>query len=229
MTTNVLGFLAAFGLFIFVAQYLQLVLGLSPLEAGLWSLPSSAGFIAGAILAPTLLRGVRPAYVIGGGLALAALGFAVISQAGGVGSSPAPIFLARPLPRRGLATELIVGSAPPERAGAASGISETSAEFGGALGIALLGSIGAAVYRSQMADGCRPACRTPPPRSRATRPAAPRRSARGCRRGWRRAAAAADAAFTAALETAALTSAAHAATALLAALLLRRVRATAAA
>ena len=50
-----------------------------------------------------------------------------------------------------LTTDLIVGSAPPERAGAASAISETSAEFGGALGIAIFGSIGVAVYRAGMA------------------------------------------------------------------------------
>jgi DHA2 family multidrug resistance protein-like MFS transporter len=50
----------------------------------------------------------------------------------------------------GLTTELIVGSAPPERAGAASGISETGAEFGGALGISILGSIGVAVYRADV-------------------------------------------------------------------------------
>jgi DHA2 family multidrug resistance protein-like MFS transporter len=48
-----------------------------------------------------------------------------------------------------LSTDLGVGAAPPERAGAAAGISETGAELGGALGIALLGSIGAAVYRSE--------------------------------------------------------------------------------
>jgi MFS transporter, DHA2 family, multidrug resistance protein len=51
-----------------------------------------------------------------------------------------------------LATDLVVGTAPPERAGAAAAISETSSEFGGALGIAVLGSIGTAVYRSEMAD-----------------------------------------------------------------------------
>ena len=51
-----------------------------------------------------------------------------------------------------MATELVVGTAPPERAGAASAMSETSSEFGGALGIAVLGSIGAAVYRAQVAD-----------------------------------------------------------------------------
>jgi DHA2 family multidrug resistance protein-like MFS transporter len=50
-----------------------------------------------------------------------------------------------------LTQELVVGSAPPERAGAASGISETGAELGGALGIAVLGSVGTAVYRSELA------------------------------------------------------------------------------
>jgi MFS transporter, DHA2 family, multidrug resistance protein len=50
-----------------------------------------------------------------------------------------------------LATDMIVGSAPPERAGAASAISETGSELGGALGIAVLGSIGAAFYRAEMA------------------------------------------------------------------------------
>src|SRR5262249_61755725 len=51
----------------------------------------------------------------------------------------------------GSTTDLIVSSAPPERAGAASGISETGAELGGALGIAILGSIGVAVYRGELA------------------------------------------------------------------------------
>jgi DHA2 family multidrug resistance protein-like MFS transporter len=51
-----------------------------------------------------------------------------------------------------LTTDIIVGSAPPERAGAASAISETSAEMGGALGIALFGSIGVAVYRAALGD-----------------------------------------------------------------------------
>jgi MFS transporter, DHA2 family, multidrug resistance protein len=51
-----------------------------------------------------------------------------------------------------LATDLAVGAAPPERAGAASAITETSAEFGGALGIAVLGVVGTAVYRAQMAE-----------------------------------------------------------------------------
>jgi MFS transporter, DHA2 family, multidrug resistance protein len=51
-----------------------------------------------------------------------------------------------------LTTELVVGSAPPERAGSASGISETGTELGGALGIALFGSMGMAIYRAVLAD-----------------------------------------------------------------------------
>ncbi len=149
LATNTFGFFAAFGSLLFIAQYLQLVLGLSPLEAGLWSLPSSAGFLAGAMLAPVILRRVRPAYLMAGGLALAAVGFAVITQVGGlallvIGST---VFALGLSPVAAVATDLIVGAAPPERAGAASAMSETSSELGGALGIAVLGSVASASYR----------------------------------------------------------------------------------
>ncbi len=60
LAVNMLGIFVAFGYFLFVAQYLQLVLGLSPLEAGLWSLPSALGFIVGSQVAPRLLRRFRP-------------------------------------------------------------------------------------------------------------------------------------------------------------------------
>jgi MFS transporter, DHA2 family, multidrug resistance protein len=146
-----------FGTFLFVAQYLQLVLGMSPLEAGLWSLPSSVGVILGSMLAPQVGRWVRPAFGVAGGLGLAAVGFGILTQvqsdaglpmivAGSVVFSMGlgPVFI--------LATDLILGTAPPERAGAASAISETGAEFGGALGIAILGSLGTAVYRSSVVD-----------------------------------------------------------------------------
>jgi MFS transporter, DHA2 family, multidrug resistance protein len=159
LATNFLGIFIVVGYFLFVAQYLQLVLGLSPLEAGLWSLPSAVGFIVGSNLAPPLLRRVRPAWVIGGGLGLAAVGLGVLTQVGGSTSADLAILAgASLLVSLGLApvftatTDLIVSSAPPERAGAASGISETGAELGGALGIAILGSIGAAVYRGQLTD-----------------------------------------------------------------------------
>jgi DHA2 family multidrug resistance protein-like MFS transporter len=159
LATNLLGIFIVVGYFLFVAQYLQLVLGLSPLEAGLWSLPSAGGFIVGSNLAPRILRRVRPAYVIGAGLALAAIGLGVLTQVGGSPNADLAILAgASLLVSLGLApvftatTDLVVSSAPPERAGAASGISETGAELGGALGIAILGSIGVAVYRGELAD-----------------------------------------------------------------------------
>jgi DHA2 family multidrug resistance protein-like MFS transporter len=145
------------GIFFFISQYLQLVLGLSPLVAGLWTLPSAGGLIAGSMLAPLIARRVRPAFVMAAGLALSAVGFGMLTQVDGasglvvlvIGSVVLSLGVA---PVGTLATDMIVGSAPPERAGAASGISETSAEFGGALGIAVLGSVGTAVYRNRVAD-----------------------------------------------------------------------------
>jgi MFS transporter, DHA2 family, multidrug resistance protein len=130
------------GIFLFIAQYLQLALRLSPLVAGLWTVPSAGGLIAGSMLAPVLVRRVRPAFVMAGGLALSAVGFGMLAQVNA--ASGLAILVAGSVvlalgvaPVGTLATDIIVGSAPPERAGAASGISETSAELGGALGIAV--------------------------------------------------------------------------------------------
>jgi len=156
LAVNFLSIFVLVGYFLFVAQYLQLVVGLTPLEAGLWSLPSAVAFIIGSQLAPRIVQRVRPAYLIGSGLAIGAVGLAMLGLVGTtdglalliVASVVISIGLA---PVFGLTTELIVGSAPPERTGAASGISETAAELGGALGIAVLGSVGVAIYRGQVA------------------------------------------------------------------------------
>jgi DHA2 family multidrug resistance protein-like MFS transporter len=158
LAINLISIFVAVGYFLFVAQYLQLVLELSPLHAGLWSVPSAAGFVIGSQLAPRIVRRFRPVSVISAGLAMAAAGLVVLTQVGGrfdlavlVGAS---WFISLGLaPVLTLTTDLIVGSAPPERAGAASGISETGAELGGALGLSILGSIGVAVYRSQLTAG----------------------------------------------------------------------------
>ena len=157
LVTNFLAVFIAVGYFLFVAQYLQLVLGLSPLQAGLWSLPSAVGFIAGSNLAPRFVHRIRPAIVLSAALALAALGLGMLTQVtdstGLAVVVPASVVVSLALsPVFTLTTELIVGSAPPEKAGAASGISETGAELGGALGLAILGSIGTALYRSQVAS-----------------------------------------------------------------------------
>jgi DHA2 family multidrug resistance protein-like MFS transporter len=156
LAINVLGFLFLFGSFLFIGQYLQLVKDFSPLEAGLWSLPSALAFILGTPIAPVLAHRFRPAPIMAVGLTLAALGFALLSRVT-VDSPIAIVVVAGVIfslgftPVVALTTELVVGSAPPERAGSAAAISETSLEFGGAVGIAVLGSIVTAVYRGQMA------------------------------------------------------------------------------
>ena len=158
LAVNLIAIFVAVGYFLFVAQYLQLVLELSPLEAGLWSVPSAAGFVVGSQVAPRLVRHIAPAPLIAGGLALAALGLLELTQVGGGGDLTllvsASVLISLGLaPVLTLTTDLIVGSAPPERAGAASGISEAAAELGGALGLSLLGSVGVAVYRGALAGG----------------------------------------------------------------------------
>src|SRR5262245_29366951 len=147
LTIYLLGTFILFGIFVFIAQHLQLVLGLVPLEAGLWTVPSMLAFVVGSMQTPRLIRTLRPPTVVTAGMVAAALGCVVLAGVGGehalatlvAGSvilslGMAPIFT--------LSTDLVIGTAPPERAGAAGALSETSSELGGALGIAVLGSIG---------------------------------------------------------------------------------------
>lgn len=154
---NVFGFFALFGIFLVVAQYMQLVLGLTPLEAGLWSLPVGLGFVVGSLLTPMLLNRMRPAYVLALGLTIAAAGLIVMGLVSPSRDLVALIAANTVLsigiaPVATIAADLVMSSAPPERAGAASGLNETSSEFGGALGIALLGSILTVLYRSGLGD-----------------------------------------------------------------------------
>ncbi len=157
LTANTLGFFVNFGIAVFIAQYLQLVLGLSPLEAGLWTVPWAGGFIVGSMLTPAIVRRISPATAIAGGLIIAAAGFGLLAQVS-ADSSLATIVAGSVVLALGLApvftlaADLMVSAAPPERAGAAAGISETSSELGGALGIAVLGVVGTALYRSEVAD-----------------------------------------------------------------------------
>jgi MFS transporter, DHA2 family, multidrug resistance protein len=157
LAVNTFGFFVNFGIAVFIAQYLQLVHGLSPFEAGLWTLPYAGAFIVGALLTPLFARVFPPGSVVAGGLALAGAGFALLTQVDGDSAlaivvSGSVVFALGLAPVYTLAADLMVGAAPPERAGAAAGISETSSEFGGALGIAVLGAVGTAVYRGQIDD-----------------------------------------------------------------------------
>ncbi|WP_330177304.1 MFS transporter [Streptomyces sp. NBC_01498] len=141
----------------FVAQYLQMVVGLSPLETGLSSLPGSVGGVMGALLAPVALRWLRSAYVMTLGLTIAFAGFAVLTQVE-TENGLIPVMIALGLlnfgvaPTIALGTDMMIASAPPEKAGAVSAISETCHELGLGMGIAILGSVGTAVYRAEVSD-----------------------------------------------------------------------------
>ena len=158
------GLLALFtwaGTYLFLAQYLQLVEGLSPLEAGMWLLPAAVGSIAGSMLSPALTRRVRPATVLAAGLWVAAGGFAVVTQVETTSSlallvTGSIVFSIGIASTVALVTDQVVGAAPPERAGAAAAVSETGGELGLALGVAIMGSIGTAVYRGDLDDALAP-------------------------------------------------------------------------
>jgi len=132
-----------------VAQYLQLVRGLSPLEAGLWTAPPALGVIAGSLAAPRLARRTLPAYVIAAGLAISAVGYIILATAGSLATVvAAAIVISTGLgPMMSLSTDLAIGSAPPERTGAAAALASAAPQLGGALGVAVLGSVIAATYR----------------------------------------------------------------------------------
>ncbi len=146
-----------FGVFLFQNLYLQLVLDLSPLKAALWSVPSALVFTVMSLQAWRVTNRLGPVRTVLAGLVVNAAGTTVMALAAYhqnlyailfasmlVGLGFVPVILTT--------TGLIVGTAPPERAGSASAISETSAEFGGALGVAVLGSLGTVVYRLMMRD-----------------------------------------------------------------------------
>ena len=157
VATNLVAMFLMVGFAIFSTQYLQSVLGMSPLRAALWSLVPSLGVGIAAPLSVRLARSVNRASLIGAGFAVAATGFLVLSRL------QADTALWQVLVGAGvyavgigvittLITDLVVGAAPPEQAGAASGLLECVQEFGGALGMALLGSVGTAVYRREFTD-----------------------------------------------------------------------------
>src|SRR5918999_540637 len=73
-----LGIFVVVGYFLLIGQYMQLVLGLSPLVAALWSLPSAVGFIVGSIVAPRVIHRFRPSVIMGVGMAVTALGTALL-------------------------------------------------------------------------------------------------------------------------------------------------------
>lgn len=148
--------LAMGGLFLLLSQYLQLVLGLSAFEAGLWTVPQAAAMVVAAGVVSALAPRMRPAYLMAGGLVIAMAGYAMFTQLSGADDlalivTGMVVFSLGLSPMFVLGLDLIVGAVDPARAGAASAISETGQELSAALGVAVIGSIGTAVYRGQMA------------------------------------------------------------------------------
>jgi DHA2 family multidrug resistance protein-like MFS transporter len=140
-----------------VAQYLQSVAGYSPLETGLWLVAPTLAGMVGSMLAPAFARRIPPGKVIVSGMIVSVLGLVALTQVGpesGMALIMSGFVLASlgAGPAGALGAGLIMTSAPQEKAGSAAAVSETSGDFGVSLGIALTGSIAAAIYRSAFSD-----------------------------------------------------------------------------
>lgn len=158
LAVNGLAFFVLYGTQYLTAQYVQLVLGLSPLAAGLWGLPGTVAYLIGSAVGPVATRRVPPVTVVIAGLVISATGFALLMLVG-TGAGLTAVVVGGVVSGFGLApvytltTEMVVAHAPGHRAGTVSAMQETGAELGGALGIALLGSVSLALYRTDVAAG----------------------------------------------------------------------------
>jgi MFS transporter, DHA2 family, multidrug resistance protein len=145
------------GLLFFFSQYLQLVRGFAPLRAGLAELPLTLASIAVAVVAVRLMTWLGVGRALGGSLLLVAAGFGILTLGEG---RPGFAVLAAGLVIVGFgvglaftaSTDAVLAAVPPERAGAASAISEMAYEMGVALGIALLGTLHTVLYRAALPD-----------------------------------------------------------------------------
>ncbi|WP_330459975.1 MFS transporter [Streptomyces sp. NBC_00820] len=154
----VLTLVSAFGMMgsaIFTTQYLQSVLGKSPLQAALWSLlPSVLIGVAGPVTGALVARGANRGHVVATGFAVSAAGYALLALTGTdslwLVLAAAGVLACGVVMVMSQLTDLAMSTAPVERAGTASSLLETGTEFGGALGMAVLGSVGTAVYRHGM-------------------------------------------------------------------------------
>ncbi|MFB6844225.1 MFS transporter [Streptomyces sp. NPDC056373] len=156
----VLNLAAAFGMMgsaYFTTQYIQSVLDKGPLEAALWSLlPSVPIGLAAPVSAQLVQRGVPRAHVVGGGFAVAACGYVMLALAGTDSLwlllAACAVLACGIVAVMSQVADLALSAAPVEKAGAASSLLETGTEFGGALSMAFLGSIGTAVFRHEIPD-----------------------------------------------------------------------------
>lgn len=151
LVVNLCSIVALIGFLYFVAQHLQLIVGLSPVAAGFALVPGMAMSILGGLVITPIARRVPASVVIPASLVLAVAGYVLVAVLGahsvwwlvgafavlgaGIGAAET------------VSGELILTTAPAEKAGAASAVSETAYELGAVLGTALLGGILTAWYR----------------------------------------------------------------------------------
>ncbi|MCA4133798.1 MFS transporter [Arthrobacter sp. M4] len=153
---NVLSLFSLNGFIFFFAQHLQLVEGRSPMNAGLAMVPALIAMIVAGFVVVPLVRHVRPGAVVSGGLALSASGY-LIAGAGDHSGGPVWLLTAMVILAVGvgsaetISNDLILGSVPAGKAGAASAISETGYEVGSLMGTAVLGSLLTASYQHNLA------------------------------------------------------------------------------
>jgi EmrB/QacA subfamily drug resistance transporter len=151
-------FFALFGFLFLSTQYLQFVLGYSPSAAGVRVLPYAGAMIVCAPLSSRLVASLGTKRVATAGMLLFAAGLAVaasISTSSGYGRlAVALLLMGAGMGLAGApATESIMGSLPPERANIGSAVNDTTRELGGALGVAVVGSIASSLITGQVADG----------------------------------------------------------------------------
>ena len=148
-------FFALFGSLFVLTQYLQLVHGYSPLAAGVRALPFAIAMGAASPVSPILAKRLGSRVIIPAGMALMGLGLLGLSTAG-VHTAYLPIAIAIAIMGGGMglvmapASTTIMSTVPAHQAGAGSAINDTIREVGGALGVAIVGSLAAAVYRSRL-------------------------------------------------------------------------------
>jgi DHA2 family multidrug resistance protein-like MFS transporter len=155
ITANVLALFSFNGFILFLAQHLQLLEGMTPSASGVAMIPALLATVVAGLLAVPLVRKVRPGFVVAGGLALSATGHCLVAF-GDHSTGPAVLLGALLILALGVGTaetisnDLILGSVPAEKSGAAAAISETGYEVGSLLGTAILGSILTASYHHNL-------------------------------------------------------------------------------
>ncbi len=152
---NLFSVVALVGFLYFVSQHLQLVLGLSPMVAGFALVPGMVAMIIAGLIVVPISRRVRPHVLIPSALVFSVAGYLLVAfstQEHGV----VPLVIAFVVLGIGIgaaetiSNELILSSAPAEKAGAASAVSETAYELGAVLGTAILGGLITAFYRGAL-------------------------------------------------------------------------------